>query len=53
MASKEVKEWALSGAISITKEAARGGTTKPLDTLLEDVYKKIISLSDDVSSDAR
>ncbi len=53
MASKEVKEWALSGAISITKEAARGGTTKPLDTLLEDVYNKIITLSDDLGSETR
>lgn len=47
MADKSEKYWALSEAISITKEAAKGGSTRPLDTVLEEVYKKIVLLKDD------
>jgi hypothetical protein len=47
MADSSEKHWALTEAISITKEAAKGGATKPLDTVLEEAYKKIVLLYDD------
>ena len=41
------KKIALTQAIEILKEAARGGATLPYDVTLESLYKKIVELRED------
>lgn len=41
---------ALEAAIEITKEAARGGVSSPLSSVLDTVYKKILELYPDAQN---
>jgi len=40
------KKWALGQAVEITKEYSRGGGDRYPSTILEEVYQKLIVLSD-------
>lgn len=47
MASAQTKQWALSSAMGIVSKAAEGGYNKQaLYIELEDLYKKLIELSE-------
>ncbi|MCF8078632.1 MAG: hypothetical protein K9K88_05045 [Desulfobacterales bacterium] len=50
MADYDVKNWALENATQITKEAARGGHGKDLSVTLNDLYKRLIALAEEVES---
>jgi hypothetical protein len=51
MATAETKEWALNTALNIIAKAAEGGYDKqPLYVELEDLYKKIIELNKETTS---
>jgi len=41
----------LNQAIEITKEAAKGGTDRPLETVVTEIYKKLKELNEDVKSE--
>lgn len=43
--------WLLEKSIEITKEAAKGGTTKPIEIVLENVFDKLKKLNEKVKSE--
>jgi hypothetical protein len=49
MASKEIKKWAFNTALGIVTKYAEGGTcAQRLDVALEDLYKKLIQIQEEV-----
>jgi hypothetical protein len=51
MATEQTKQWALSTALNIIAKAAEGGYDKqPLYVELADLYKKILELNADTTS---
>jgi len=47
--SKEIKNWALEQAILITRDAVRGGHTRP-DVALKQSYTTLVELQQQVES---
>jgi len=48
MVERKQKEWALDRAIEVTREFARGGTGNPPEYLLQNTYRTLLSIIEEM-----